>query len=93
MGIRKLVEGYEGVILNYRIGPKTQNTKECLIRVLGVDASEARRMIGWKVCWPSEEPRIYGRVAGHHGRKGTLRVRFERGLPGQALSSLVKIVR
>ena len=84
---------YEGVITNYRIGRKTQHPRECLIRVLVTEASEARRLIGWRVAWPSDDPKIFGRVAGTHGRKGTLRARFDKGLPGQALSDIVKIMR
>lgn len=84
---------YEGVITNYRVGRKTQNTRECLIRVLGVDISEAKRMVGWRVAWPCGESIIHGRIAGTHGRKGMLRARFDRGLPGQALSSRVRIER
>jgi len=81
----------EGVILNYRLGRKTQYPKECLIEVLGVGPSEAGQMIGWKVAWPAEAPEIHGRIVGLHGRKGTLRVRFRRGVPGHALNSRIKI--
>ena len=41
-----MVEEYVGVVLNYRVGRKTQKARECLIRVWGVDGSEARRVIG-----------------------------------------------
>jgi len=49
------------------------------------------RMIGLKVGWPVEDPKIIGKIIGVHGRTGTLRVRFKRGVPGQALGSRVKI--
>ena len=81
----------EGLILNYRLGRKTQYPRECLIKVLGVDPSDSKQMIGWKVGWPADDPKIYGKIVGTHGRKGTLRVRFKRGVPGQALNSRVKI--
>jgi large subunit ribosomal protein L35Ae len=82
----------EGSILNYRIGGKTQYSKQCLIKVLGAEPSDAKRMIGLKVCWPVEDPKIYGKIVDVHGRKGVLRVRFNRGVPGQALGSRVTIV-
>lgn len=88
-----MVKEYVGVVLNYRVGRKTQKARECLIRVWGVDGSEARQMIGWKVAWPQEQPKIFGRIAGLHGRGETLRARFEKGLPGQALGSRVRICR
>ena len=50
-------------------------------------------MIGWKVGWPADDPKIFGKIVGFHGRKGTLRVKFKRGVPGQALNSRVKIIK
>ena len=48
-------------------------------------------MIGWKVGWPADEPKIFGKIVGLHGRKGMLRVKFKREVPGQALGGHVKI--
>ena len=56
-----------------------------------VEPSEAKRMIGSKVGWPVDDPKICGKIVGVHGRTGTLRVRFNRGVPGQALGSRVRI--
>lgn len=84
---------YEGVILNYRLGRKTQHSKECLIKVLGVETLDVGQMIGWKVAWPAKAPKIQGKIVSLHGRKGTLRVRFSKGVPGQALRSHVKIYK
>lgn len=83
----------EGIILNYRRGRKTQYPRECLIKVLEIDPSDAKQMIGWKVGWPAEEPKIYGKILGLHGRKGTLRARFSKGVLGQALQSRVIIYK
>ncbi len=80
------------MILNYRIGKKTQYPKQCLMKVLGVEPSDAKQVIGLKVCWPVEDPKICGKIVDVHGGKGVLRVRFNRGVPGQALGSLVKII-
>lgn len=83
----------EGVILGYRLGRKTQYPREYLIKVLGVEAAEAGQMIGWKVAWPADEPKVRGRIVSLHGRKGVLRARFRKGVPGQALNNRVKIYR
>jgi large subunit ribosomal protein L35Ae len=83
----------EGLILNYRIGRKAQDPRQCLIKVLNVEPSEAGRMIGSKVGWPVEDPKIIGKIVSVHGRTGTLRVRFNKGIPGQALGSRVKIFK
>ncbi len=84
-------EEYVGIISNYRLGNKTQRNKECLIKVSDEGASEPNRLIGWNVGWPLEEPKICGKIVCPHGRTGTLRARFSRGLPGQAMSTRVKI--
>ena len=81
------------MILNYRLGGKTQYPEQCLIKVLGVEASDAKRMIGSKVGWPVDDPKIYGKIICVHGRTGTLRVKFNRGVPGQALGSRVRIFK
>jgi large subunit ribosomal protein L35Ae len=86
MGVDK-----EGLILNYRLGRKKQYSKECLIEVLDATPSEAMQLIGCKVGWPAGEPKIFGKIISPHGRKGVLRVRFKKGVPGQALNTLVRI--
>ena len=60
--------------MNYRLGRKTQYPKMCLIKVLDVGPSDSKQMIGWKVGWPADDPKIIGKIVGFHGRKGTLRV-------------------
>ena len=82
-----------GTIVNYRVGPKTQRPRECLVKFPNVDsAEEASRLIGRKVAWPAEERRIIGKIVATHGTKGLVRVRFRKGVPGQALGTYVRIV-
>ena len=83
---------YIGIVQNYRSGTKFPRTQECLIKVLDIDSKEAN-LIGWKVGWPQDEPRLFGTIVKTHGKTGTLRVKFSKGLPGQALSTTVKITR
>ncbi|MCK4424712.1 50S ribosomal protein L35ae [Candidatus Bathyarchaeota archaeon] len=88
-----MAQTIEGVILNYRVGPKTQRSRECIIQFKHVhSASEAGRLIGRKVAWKREENKIIGKVVALHGRKGVVRVRFRKGLPGQALGTTVELV-
>ncbi len=61
------------------------------MKVLGVEPSDAKRMIGSKVGWPVDDPKICSKIVGVHGRTGTLRVRFNRGVPSQALGTRVRI--
>lgn len=83
----------KGTVLNYSIGPKTQKSKECLIQFVHVNsASKASRLIGRKVVWKSGENKIIGKVVALHGKKGLVRARFRRGLPGQALGTNVELI-
>ncbi len=82
-----------GIVVSYRKGPKTQSSKECLIQFPGVkSAGEAVQLIGRKVAWPSEERKCIGKVVSLHGKKGLVRARFRKGLPGEALGSRVRII-
>lgn len=81
-----------GTIVNYRVGPKTQRPKECLVKFPNVDsAEEASRLIGRKVVWQRDDKKIIGKIVATHGNKGLVRVRFRKGVPGQALGTHVRI--
>ncbi len=81
-----------GRIINYRIGIRTQASRECLIEFEQVDSAfMAGKLVGQKVTWKNENTKITGRIMGPHGRNGMVRVRFTRGVPGQALGSIVEL--
>lgn len=83
----------QGIIINYRVGPKTQNPKECIIQFRHVTStSEASRLIGRKIVWKNGKNKIIGKIVGLHGKKGLVRARFRKGLPGQALGMVVELV-
>ncbi|MEM1563071.1 MAG: 50S ribosomal protein L35ae [Candidatus Bathyarchaeia archaeon] len=84
----------KGVIVNYRVGPKTQRSKECIIQFAHArNVSEASRLIGRKVAWKtSKNDKIIGKIVALHGKKGLVRARFRRGLPGQALGTVVELI-
>jgi large subunit ribosomal protein L35Ae len=84
---------YSGVVLNYRLGKKRQRPRECLIMVRDMEDDVPMRLIGWKVGWPHERPRLFGKICQPHGKSGTLLVKFKRGLPGQALGTPVQIIK
>lgn len=83
----------EGLVLSFRRGRKTQSNTHFLIQPSGCDSKEkALKFVGKKVSWKSSSGKvIIGKVASPHGRKGVVRVIFERGLPGQAISNKVEI--
>ncbi|OGD54661.1 hypothetical protein A3K80_06570 [Candidatus Bathyarchaeota archaeon RBG_13_38_9] len=65
-----------------------------LIRIPGIDSSNsAAKYIGKKVIWRSKSgKKLIGKVVKTHGRNGVLMSRFRKGLPGQAIGSLVEII-
>ncbi|MHC1586389.1 MAG: 50S ribosomal protein L35ae [Candidatus Hecatellaceae archaeon] len=81
-------------IVNFRRGPKTQKNNELIIeipRVHGKD--EAAKFIGRKVILEAQSGKKFiGTVVSTHGRKGRLRVRFRKGIPGQLLGCPLKIL-
>jgi len=82
-----------GTILNYRIGTGTQNPKECLIKFAHVkSASLAGQLINRKVVWKQGYRKLVGKIAGVHGKKGVVKVKFQKGVPGQALGTTVELV-
>jgi len=88
-----MAQTIQGVIKNYRVGPGTQRSKECIIKFAHVTSvSQASRLIGRKVAWKVGKKKIVGKIVALHGKKGVVRARFRRGLPGQALGRTVELV-
>ncbi len=85
----------EGIISSYRRGRKTQVTNQMIIHIDSVDSKEkAEKLIGKSVSWhaPGKDKKVIkGKITAAHGRKGTVRALFEKGIPGQAVSQKVKI--
>ena len=53
---------------------------------------EAKKMAGKKVIWKSiSGKQIEGTISDAHGNKGLLRAIFEKGLPGQAITTEVEV--
>jgi large subunit ribosomal protein L35Ae len=83
----------KGIIVNYRIGPKTQKPRECIIEFPGIKSSaKAARLIGRKIAWKNEKNKVVGKIVATHGNNGLVRARFRRGIPGQALGSFVEVI-
>ena len=49
------------------------------------------QLIGRKVVWKHGKKGIIGQITGFHGKKGMVRVKFRRGVPGQALGTTVEL--
>ncbi|RME54895.1 50S ribosomal protein L35ae [Candidatus Woesearchaeota archaeon] len=83
----------EGTINNFRQGRHTQKMDHILISVEGYDKEKAKSLVGKKVVWKTPTGKeINGEIKALHGNKGVVRAIFEKGLPGQALGTKVKIL-
>ncbi len=84
----------KATILSFRRGRHTQRTNQFLLEVSGIDThSKASQLIGRRVVWTSPaKKQIYGKVTQPHGKRGVLRARFSKGLPGIAIGTKVEIV-
>ena len=81
-----------GRITNYRTGPKSQTSKECLIEFTGINsAGLAGKLVGKKVTWKNDTKTMSGKITGAHGKNGMVRARFVHGVPGQAIGTVVKL--
>ena len=83
----------KGKIVQFRRGRHTIHEKHMLIEAQGVDSKEkALKIIGKEVVWKSPAGKIIkGKISGTHGRKGVVRAIFEKGLPGQSVTTEVEI--
>ena len=64
-----------------------------LIEIEGVSKKEdAVKFVGKSVVWKSPAGKeIKGKIASTHGNKGVVRAIFEKGLPGQAITTKVEV--
>ena len=84
----------EGVIKNFRRSRTRQKTNHMIIYINDISGRDkASGLVGKQVIWKSPKGKeINGKVASAHGNNGAIRVIFEKGLPGQSLSTKVDIL-
>ena len=87
-----------GTLLSFRRGKHTMRGNQLLLEIPDCDSREkAKTFVGRTVVWVSpartgKGKEIRGTITNLHGGNGVLRVRFSRGLPGEALRNTVKIL-
>lgn len=82
-----------GRVVQFRRGRHTVHEKHFLIEVEKVKSREdASKLIGKEVEWVSPAGKVIkGKVSAPHGNKGVVRAIFEKGLPGQAITTKVEV--
>jgi large subunit ribosomal protein L35Ae len=83
----------EGIISNFRRSRHTTYKRQMVIKVSGVNSKEsAEKIVGKKVSWTSPANKVIpGVISAAHGSNGAVRAIFEKGLPGQSISTKVLI--
>jgi ribosomal protein L35AE/L33A len=70
-----------------------QYSRECLIQFNHEDLlSRSGKIIGQKVVWKSNSKELIGKISGFHGKNDVFKVKFKKGVPGQALGTLVELI-
>jgi len=83
----------KGKVVQFRRGRHTVHERHFLIEVEGVKTrEEAGKLVGKEVEWKSPAGKsIKGKISSAHGNKGVVRAIFEKGLPGQAVTTNVEV--
>ncbi|MEM4625746.1 MAG: 50S ribosomal protein L35ae [Candidatus Pacearchaeota archaeon] len=82
----------KATIVQFRRGRHLIKERHFILNVGLKNREEAEKFIGKEVEWTSPGgKKIKGRISGAHGNKGLVRAIFERGLPGQAITTEVEV--
>ena len=83
----------KGKVIQFRRGRHVVHKRHFLIEVEGVsNKKDTEKFIGREVTWVSPAGKILkGKISAPHGNKGLVRAIFEKGLPGQAVTTEVEI--
>jgi len=85
----------EGIISNFRMSRHRTRHYQMIVKPAeSHNLESAKQLIGSKVVWKSPAGKeIAGAITKEHGRNGYVRVLFESGMPGQAISNKVEIYK
>jgi len=79
-------------VIQFRRGRQTYKPKHFILDVGSKSREEAEKFVGKNVSWESPAGKIIkGKISACHGNKGLVRAIFEKGLPGQAITTEVEV--
>ncbi len=82
----------KGKVIQFRRGRKTIHERHFLLDVGVSNREEAKKFVKKIVEWKSPAGKIIkGKISSPHGNKGIVRAIFEKGLPGQAITTEVEV--
>ncbi|MBD3230809.1 MAG: 50S ribosomal protein L35ae [Candidatus Lokiarchaeota archaeon] len=92
MSDSEIIKGKKGVITSYRRGRHTQYNNQILIKFDYDNDKDASKLIGRMVIWETKTGKyLKGTITRTHGKKGIVRARFDKGVPGDAIGTTVRI--
>jgi len=82
----------KGIVVQFRRGRKIIHERHFLLDLGFTNREEAKKSAGKEVIWKSSSGKeIKGKISDAHGNKGLVRAIFEKGLPGQAVTTEVEV--
>jgi len=83
----------KGRVIQFRRGRHTVHERHFLIEIEGIsNRKDAEKLKEKEVVWKSPAGKIIrGKISAPHGNKGLVRAIFEKGLPGQAVTTEVNV--
>ncbi len=86
----------EATVVNFRRGRHTQHNNQLILQVDSIDSKDkTKSLIGKHVIWVSvgkNKKEINGIIKSSHGNNGAVKACFDRGIPGQALGTKIKVL-
>ncbi len=82
----------KGIVIQFRRSRKVIKERHYLLDFGMTTREEAKKMAGKEVEWKTTSGKIIkGKISDAHGGKGLVRAIFEKGLPGQAVTTEVEV--
>ena len=82
----------KATVIQFRRGKKTYTPRHFILDVQAKSREEAEKFVGKEAEWKSPAGKIIkGKISACHGNKGLVRAIFEKGLPGQAITTEVEV--
>jgi len=92
VSLDKSKKSAKGKVIQFRRGRKTIHKRHFLLDVGASNREEAKKFVKKIVEWKSPAGKIIkGEISNPHGNKGLVRAIFEKGLPGQAITTEVEV--
>ena len=92
VSLDKTNKSVKGKVIQFRRGKKRIHEKHFLLDVGAENREKAGKFVGKNVEWKSPAGKIIrGKISSAHGNKGLVRAIFEKGLPGQAITTGVEL--